>query len=104
MGLFSRKSKQTIEETPKPAMPVPGAMSPEQVASAKAFMAGWPTIVGQASDAVFWEALARFGRIGDATQAANTHSGNLKMFKVAESRFNRDFRAFLASIHRSGLG
>lgn len=38
------------------------------IVQARAFMQEWTHIVGQASDPVFWDALARFGRIGGAVQ------------------------------------
>lgn len=69
------------------------AVGPERLAEAKAFMGEWIHIVGQASDPVFWDALARFGRIGDAVQSPNTHSGNMQIFDIAKSRFNNDFKA-----------
>ena len=88
MGLFSKKSAAA----PRP-LPEPTAIGPERLAEAKAFMSEWVHIVGQASDPVLWDALARFGRIGDAVQAPNTHSGNMQIFDVAKTRFNNDFRA-----------
>ena len=89
MGLFSKKSDPPRVSPP----PEPMAVGPERLAEAKAFMGEWIHIVGQASDPVFWDALARFGRIGDAVQSPNTHSGNMQIFDVAKSRFNNDFKA-----------
>lgn len=89
MGLFSKKQDAKPPAPPRP----PVVVGPERLADAKAFMDEWIYIVGQASDPVFWEALARFGRIGDATQAANTHSDNMRVFSVAENQFNNDFSA-----------
>jgi hypothetical protein len=89
MGLFSKKADPPGVSTP----PEPMAVGPERLAEAKAFMAEWVHIVGQASDPVFWDALARFGRIGDAVQSPNTHSGNMQIFDIAKSRFNNDFKA-----------
>lgn len=89
MGFFSKKS-----DVPGVSPPLePMAVGPERLAEAKAFMAEWVHIVGQASDPVFWDALARFGRIGDAVQSPNTHSGNMQIFNIAKSRFNNDFKA-----------
>lgn len=89
MGLFSKKSDPPRVAPP----PEPMAVGPERLAEAKAFMGEWIHIVGQASDPVFWDALARFGRIGDAVQSPNTHSGNMQIFDIAKSRFNNDFKA-----------
>lgn len=89
MGLFSKKSDAPGVASP----PEPAAVGPARLAEAKAFMAEWIHIVGQASDPVFWEALARFGRIGDAVQSPNTPSGNMQIFAIAKSRFNNDFTA-----------
>lgn len=89
MGLFSKKSDPPSVAPP----PEPMAVGPERLAEAKAFMGEWIHIVGQASDPVFWDALARFGRIGDAVQSPNTHSGNMQIFDIAKSRFNNDFKA-----------
>ncbi len=89
MGLFSKKSDSPGVSPP----PEPIAVGPDRLAEAKAFMAEWVHIVGQASDPVFWDALARFGRIGDAVQSPNTHSGNMQIFDIAKSRFNNDFKA-----------
>jgi hypothetical protein len=93
MGLFSSKKTAAASGATRP-LPQPAAVGPERMAEAKAYMAEWVHIVGQASDPVFWDALARFGRIGDAVQVPeNTHSGNMRMLNVAETRFNNDFRA-----------
>jgi hypothetical protein len=89
MGFFSKKSDSPAVSPP----PEPIAVGPDRIAEAKAFMAEWVHIVGQASDPVFWDALARFGRIGDAVQSPNTHSGNMQIFDIAKSRFNNDFKA-----------
>lgn len=85
MGFFSKKSDSAGAAPP----PEPIEVGTERLAEAKAFMAEWIHIVGQASDPVFWDALARFGRIGDAVQSPNT----MQIFNVAESRFNNDFKA-----------
>jgi hypothetical protein len=91
MGLFSKKS-ETPAAAPRP-LSEPPAVGPERLAEAKAFMAEWVHVVGQASDPVFWDALARFGRIGDAVQTPNTHSGSMRLFNVAKTQFNNDFHA-----------
>lgn len=103
MGLFSKKPQAAATPEPRPtasksAAPQqtaaqPAVIAPERLAEARAFMADWVNIVGQASDPVFWDALARFGRIGGATQAPNTQGGNMRIFDVAKSRFNNDFAA-----------
>ena len=49
-------------------------ITPTLVAQARDFMEEWTHIVGQASDPVFWGALARFGRIGGAAQAPNAQA------------------------------
>lgn len=72
MGLFSKQSDPPRVAPP----PEPMAVGPERLAEAKAFMGEWIHIVGKASDPVFWDALARFGRIG-GVQSPNTHSGNI---------------------------
>jgi hypothetical protein len=89
MGLFSKKSDPPATST----LPEVAAIEPDRLVEAKSFMADWVNIVGQASDPVFWGSLARFGRIGDAVQSPNTHSGNTHIFDVAQSRFNNDFKA-----------
>lgn len=98
MGFFSKKPSPTptTRTTPTPAptpLPTPGPVGLQQLAEAKAFMAQWVHIIGQASDPVFWGALAQFGRIGGAVQAENSHSGNMRIFDTAKNRFNNDFRA-----------
>lgn len=94
MGLFSKKRSTEPKVPPQVAeLPKPGPVSDAKLEEARQFMADWVNIVGQASDPVFWGALERFGRIGDAVQAQNTHSDNIRMFRVAEQRFNNDFEA-----------
>ncbi len=99
MGLFSRKTASPSAALP----PQPANVGPDRVAAAKAFMGEWVHIIGQASDPVFWEALARFGRIGDAVQAENTQSDNMRMISEAANRFNNDFVAMFDWPWRSWL-
>lgn len=77
MGLFSRKSAS--QESATRPRPEPASANPERIALAKDFMAEWTGIVGQATDPVFRDALARFGQIGDAVQEPNTPSGNANL-------------------------
>ena len=86
-----------------PPPPQPVGVPPEKLLEAKAFLAEWIHIVGQASDPVFWDALTRFGQVGDALQFANSQSGYAQMFHVAKTRFNNDFIAMYDSPWRNWL-
>lgn len=54
------------------------------MAEARAFMEGWTSIVGQASDAVFWDALERFGRLGGAAQGPDLDHQGVAVGEVLE--------------------
>ncbi len=74
-GTLSQETTTTSDAVLNSGAP-PASWRPPEVTSAlmteaRAFMEQWTSIVGQASDDVFWEALERFGRIGDATQGPN---------------------------------
>jgi hypothetical protein len=95
MGLFSKSKNHSQPKpaaAPKPA-PTPAPVTESKLAEARSFMAEWVDIVGQASDPVFWGALEKFGRIGEAIQAENTHSANMRFMTVANNTFGGDFKA-----------
>ncbi|MDZ5447204.1 hypothetical protein U2F26_31590 [Micromonospora sp. 4G57] len=70
MGLFSKKSQQK-PPTPRGWTPPPlPEIGPQQLAEASSLMKDWTRIVGRASDAVFWDAVTRFARIGGAVEPA----------------------------------
>lgn len=56
-------------------------------------MESWVTTITGSNEQAIWTALAKFGRIGGAVQAANSTSENIQFMEAGRVRFNGDFTA-----------